>query len=179
MPLHTLDDFKAECQSLYACFIFSVAGMQERGKDFKKTRPSELNRVFIGPKDPSAERPTAMISTRLLIDNLSKNGAYSDELAKAILVMIFAKWDELYRPFFAQHMGVAKNSIKCDLLGALRILRHIIVHANSKVDEKQIRQLSPLGWNLSPGKLTITEKMMEQFINLTHDMDFRVEERST
>lgn len=171
----TLEEFKAECQSLYACFVFSVSGMQDRGRQIKKTRPSELNRVFIGPQDPMLHRPTAAISSRLLIQNLSKGGLYSDQLAKSLLVTIFARWDEFYRPSLASHLGVEKNAIKSDLVGALRILRNVIVHANSTVDAKLIKQLALLGWDLHPGEVTITEKMMEQFIELTHSMDVRVD----
>ncbi|MEP6906483.1 MAG: hypothetical protein ABI858_00660 [Pseudoxanthomonas sp.] len=169
----TLDEFKAECQSLYACFFFSVAGMQERGKQIKKTRPSQLNRVFIGPKDPMLHRPIATLNSRALIQSLSKDGIYSNELAKSLLVMIFARWDEFYRPLLANHRGVDKNSVKSDLMGALRLLRNVIVHANSKIDEQLVKRLAPMGWELIPGEIIISEEMMQQFIELTHSLDVR------
>lgn len=175
----TLDEFKEECQSLYACFVFSVAGMQERGKQIKKTRPTELNRVFISTRDPLLHRPTATIGSRVLIQHLSKGGLYSDELAKSLLVMIFARWDEFYRPLLAKHLEVDKNEIKSNLMGALRLLRNVIVHANSKIDSKLVKQLAPFGWDLTPGDVIITESMMEQFIELTHFMDVRVEYGAT
>ena len=175
MTESTLAAFKEECQSLFACFVFSVAGMQDRAKQIAKLCPTEANRVFIGPRDPMLHRPTAAISSRLLIKNLAKGGSYSDQLAKSLLVLIFSRWDEFYRPLIAQESGVDKNRIKSDLMGALRVLRNVIVHANSKIAEKHVQQLSLLGWGLAPGLISITEKMMEQFIELTHNIDVRVE----
>lgn len=135
--------------------------------------------MFIGPKDPMLHRPTAAISSRLLVKNLSKGGPYEDQLAKSLLVMIFSCWDEFYRLLIAEQLGVDRSAVKSNLMGALRILRNVVVHANSKVAEKHIRQLALLGWELAPGVVTITQKMMEQFIELTHDVDVRIEDGAT
>src|SRR5262249_8891352 len=49
--------------------------------------------------------------------------------ARAIIVFIFAYWDEEIRPRLARHRGLSSvNQIEVDALGDLRLLRRAIIH---------------------------------------------------
>lgn len=50
------------------------------------------------------------------------------QICRAIIVFLFAHWDEEFRPKIAAVRGVAAETIKVNEFGDLRILRHNIVH---------------------------------------------------
>jgi hypothetical protein len=55
-------------------------------------------------------------------------GFNEQQTCRAIIVFMFAYWDEEIRPRLAEVRGVKSSDVKLDELGDLRILRHNIVH---------------------------------------------------
>lgn len=58
----------------------------------------------------------------------SIHGFNEQQHARAIVVMIFAFWNEEIRPRLARCKNIDPNEIKVDALGDLRLLRHAIIH---------------------------------------------------
>jgi len=55
-------------------------------------------------------------------------GFNEQQTCRAIIVFMFAYWDEEIRPRIAEVRGVKSSDVKLDELGDLRVLRHNIVH---------------------------------------------------
>lgn len=174
-PNLLIEKFKHECQSYYACYIQMVIGMKEQKEMLERMNPSKDNKMYISSHDPRFSPSTAVINTHELIKNLETNGFYSDQMSKALLVLIYARWDEYYREHIRIFYNIKKSEVKCDIMGALRHLRHIIVHQNSKIEEYQTNLFESFGWKVEQGELKITQKMMEVFITLTHNLTYRIE----
>jgi hypothetical protein len=58
----------------------------------------------------------------------SVHGFNEQQHARAIVVMIFAFWNEEIGPRLARCKNIDPNEIKVDALGDLRLLRHAIIH---------------------------------------------------
>ena len=58
----------------------------------------------------------------------SVHGFNEQQHARAIVVMIFAFFNEEIRPRLARCKNIDPNEIKVDALGDLRLLRHAIIH---------------------------------------------------
>jgi len=58
----------------------------------------------------------------------SETGFNGQQICWAIVVFIFATWDEEVRPRIARIRGVEPNEVKIDEMGDLRILRKAIIH---------------------------------------------------
>jgi hypothetical protein len=56
------------------------------------------------------------------------HGFNEQQQVRAIIVLLFAIWDEEIRPRLAHCKQLAPNDIRVDALGDLRILRHAIIH---------------------------------------------------
>ena len=63
-------------------------------------------------------------------------------------------------------MSVSKRQVECSLMGAIRLVRNLIIHENSVVPQHFSAKLELLSqiWNLEPGELAITEKMVQSLM---------------
>jgi hypothetical protein len=58
----------------------------------------------------------------------SVHGINEQQHVRAIIIMLFAYWDEEIRPRLARCKAIDAHDIKIDALGDLRVLRHAILH---------------------------------------------------
>jgi hypothetical protein len=86
--------------------------------------------VWASLEDPS--RPDVIHHRIIRADEFvkvnSEAGFNEQQVCWAIIVFLFAYWDEEIRPQIAKIRGVPANNIQFDALGDLRILRKSIVH---------------------------------------------------
>lgn len=86
--------------------------------------------MYVSVEDPS--RPDVLHHRIIRADeftNVNSEAAVNEQqVCWAIVVFIFATWDEDTRPRIARIRGVEPNAIKIDELGDLRILRKAIIH---------------------------------------------------
>ena len=59
----------------------------------------------------------------------SKGGSNEQQHSHAVLVFLFTYWEDEIRPRLATSKGVESQEIKSDIMGDLRILRNVILHA--------------------------------------------------
>lgn len=171
-----LAEFRAACQRSYACFILANAGVAKLAQVMQRAPSAPSGAVvFIGAEDPTKRRATAAIPRAELQELTQPDGAFTDTLAKSILVLLYAHWEEYYRPQLATAIGVLPEQVRSDLLGDLRLIRHCVVHAKSVVTNEHER-IKVLSWPTSVGPLVITENMVTEFIELTHELVVSVDE---
>lgn len=174
-----LAEFQAACQEHYACFIFATSGLKSISDPMLRAEPSPKGaRVFIGAEDPTKRGATATIDKAELQKMVAPDGYFADTLAESILVSIYAKWDEYFRPRFATSVGAKLGEVRCDLLGDLRHIRNCIVHANSVITNEHAK-LRSLAWSLAPGPLVVTGSMFTQFIEQTHGLTVEVQPKDS
>lgn len=75
----------------------------------------------------------------------SKGGSNEQQHARAVLVFLFTYWEVEIRPRLANAKSVALKDIRSDVMGDLRILRHIILHAKGIISLEKHRELKKLG----------------------------------
>jgi hypothetical protein len=97
------------------------------------------------------------------------DGEFFDTIAKSLLVLLYSRWDEYYRPLFANDIGADPKTVRCNLLGDLRHIRNCIVHAKSVVTNEHTK-LKVLPWNIKPGPLVITREMLTLFVEASHQL---------
>jgi hypothetical protein len=91
-------------------------------------------------------------------------GFNEQQVCRAIIVFVFAYWNEQIRPELARARGVEPNDVKLDALGDLRILRHSIVHDSGHVSAAE------------HAKLKVMHELVkaDASIALTHDQMHKV-----
>jgi hypothetical protein len=96
------------------------------------------NKVRIERQKARVRSPT---STR--VENGANTDAGSNEqwICRAIIVFLFAYWDEQIRPQIAAIRGVKSTDVKLDELGDLRILRHNILHNKGLLPTSEFAKL--------------------------------------
>ena len=72
-------------------------------------------------------------------------GSNEQQHARAVLVFLYAYWEDEARPRLAASKGAERNAVRSDVMGDLRILRHAILHSNGILAGKQHRRLTKLG----------------------------------
>ena len=168
-----LAEFQKECQSTFACYVFATRGIEHAKEMITSTSPPKGARVFISETDPNLKAATATLLAEDLVEKMRRDGEFFDVVAKSLLVLLYAKWDEYYRPLFAKEVGAEPMNVKCDLLGDLRLIRNCIVHAKSVVTNEH-KRLKLVPWKLSPGPLVVTKEMLALFIEATHHLIVQV-----
>lgn len=173
-----LETFCAECHKQYFAFNGMINGRQLAYERFKSIITSRDNKISVGTAFPDAEQlpgksTIAYMSQGELLKGLEKGGEFENQHAKALVVFMYHLWDENFRNRIADIISVPKRQVKCALMGDIRRVRHLIIHKNSVVPQNFSAKLELLSqiWDLEPGELIITEKMvhslMEQ-INAIH-----------
>ncbi len=166
-----LAQFQAACQMHYVCFSLATEGLAMSNARFANVPPG--TRMFFSEKDPTLFPATASLQSDDLLRALRQDGAFTDALAKSLLVVIYSEWDEYYRPNFAKALGRKKNSVRCDLLGDLRLVRNCVVHGQSIITDEHTK-VRHLAWQLAPGRLVVTSAMFMKLIDQLNQLKVEV-----
>jgi len=114
------------------------------------------------PSKPEVIHSSIRKSSTYLADN-AEGGFNEQQVCRAIIVFIFAHWDEEVRPAIAKVRGVKPNDIKIDALGDLRIFRKAIVHAKGVVAATEHAKLTGMADLVRPGeKLVLSHDQMHK-----------------
>jgi hypothetical protein len=167
-------EFQHSCQRYYVCYTFSASGLEEHAKKLASIAPDHQKNLIVGTGHPDEGHWHASIKIGDAIDSSKKDGVFADKIAKSFLTAMYSEWDEYYRHRLAEETGAAAKSIKCDLMGDLRLMRHCVVHNKSIVTDEPTK-LKELKWPLSPGPLTITKEMLSGLIDQINQMVVHLE----
>ncbi len=114
------------------------------------------------PSQPEVIHSSIRKSSTYLADN-AEAGFNEQQICWAIIVFIFAYWDEEVRPAIAKVRGVKPNDIRINALGDLRILRKAIVHAKGVVTATEHAKLKEMADLARPGeKLVLSHDQMHK-----------------
>jgi hypothetical protein len=164
-----LFNFQARGHELYTCFVFAAAGLNNTAERLRPRLTGAANQtMFVGNTAPEQGKPQARIKMQDLVAFSSKGGLFTDTLAKSLIVLLYAEWDELYRHSIAKEIGVQASAVCADLMGDIRHVRHWIVHNKSIVGTKALKVLA---WQVSTGSpLVISDEFMVQFMDQLNEM---------
>ena len=96
---------------------------------------------------------------------MAEGGDFEDRRNKALLVMLYHRWDEFYRYRIGEAFGVGKNDVRCVLMGDLRCVRNLIVHDNAVVPRGfSCWFLEQIWVPFAAGELTITNGMIHSLM---------------
>lgn len=168
-----LAEFQARAHELYTCFVFAAMGFQNVAELLRPQLTGEANQtMLVGNTPPEQGRPQATIRMQDLVAFSSKDGSFTDTLAKSLIVLLYSEWDELYRHRFAKDIAVEASAVRSDLMGDIRQIRNWIVHNKSVIGNKPLKVLP---WQLSAGSLlTISENCFVQFMDQLNEMQVYV-----
>lgn len=164
-----LAEFQARAHELYTCFVFAAIGLQNAAERLRPQLTGAANQtMFVGNTAPGQGKHQARIKMQDLVAFSSKDGVFTDTLAKSLIVLLYSEWDELYRHRFAKDIGVEASAVRADLMGDIRQIRNWIVHNKSVIGNKPLKVLP---WQLSAGSLlTISENCFVQFMDQLNEM---------
>lgn len=74
----------------------------------------------------------------------SKDGSNAQQHSQAILVFLFTYWEDEIRPRLAASKNVELQEIRSDIMGDLRVLRNVILHAKGIIRSDKHRELKKL-----------------------------------
>lgn len=170
--------FTDEYQEIYAAYCFSIQGMNDAAKTFKKSRPnkgSSTQRLFIGEGAPGEADYIAVVNVNNIIERSKKFGDFEDIISKQTFFYIYTIWDVKYRKLMAKELNTETRNIKCDILGDVRLLRNEIAHKNATLSKEIHGSLLVLQDLFRPGQLILDRTFMSKFIKLLNDAEFRIE----
>lgn len=119
--------------------------------------------TWVSVEDPSS--PDVLHHRIIRADefiNVNSEAAFNEQqVCWAIVVFIFARWDEETRARVAEIRGTASNEVKLDEMGDLRILRKAIIHNGGVVAASEHAKLKVMTDLAQPGKrLTFNHDQM-------------------
>lgn len=97
--------------------------------------------------------------------NINSEAEFNEQqICWAIIIFIFAKWDEEIRPQIAKIRGIDVKEIKINEFGDLRILRHSVVHNGGILEKKAY------------SKLTVMQDIVisDSLIQLNHEQMYKL-----
>lgn len=113
----------------------------------KRKENGETVVVYASYEDPS--KPDIIHNRIVRADTyLEANcpgGSNEQRHARAIVIFLFTYWEDEIRPRLADAISVPVNDIKSDIMGDLRILRHAILHAKSRIRQEEHKRLKIIG----------------------------------
>jgi hypothetical protein len=121
--------------------------------------------VWASVEDPT--RPDVIHHRIIRADDFqqanSEAGFNEQQVCWAIIVFMFAYWEDEVRPKLAAIRGVAKNNIQFDALGDLRVFRNAIVHHKGIMTSADHASLKTLASLSEPnGKISLTHDQMHK-----------------
>lgn len=166
-----LEEFRTDCQKQYIAFNGVVNGRQLAYERFRPLMKSKDKRFFVGTAFPEVgqspgKSTIAQMSQGEFLEGLKEGGEFENQHAKALIVLMYHRWDENFRKRIANVMSVPQRQVECCLMGDIRLVRNLIIHKNSIVPHNFSTRLEllPEIWSLEPGELTITEKMVHSLM---------------
>ena len=105
--------------------------------------------------------------------NVNSEASYNEQqVCWAIVVFIFATWDEEIRPRLARIRGVEPNTIMINEMGDLRTLRRAIIHNGGVVTASEYAKLKVMTDLCQPdAKLTFNHDQMHTlFVHVTRSI---------
>ena len=171
-----LQAFQALCHEYYTCYVFASKGME----NFAKTFPVDLakypnQQIYIGNTPPGKGPAQSAMSAAKAVASAKQDGEFQDTIGKALLIRIYAEWDERYRHEMAEEFSVKAKAVRCDLMGDLRRVRHWIVHSKSVV-ELDASKIVVVPWKLTAGDaFLITSAMFREFANCINAMHVQID----
>lgn len=149
-------DFVNEQVGMYMDALAGFAGHHARVERqvarVLRVQKRELNEkgepVTVWASYEDASKPD-VIHNRIIhaADYLARNapgGANEEQHARAILIFLFTYWEEGTRPRLAEAKAVPRNEIVSDIMGDLRVLRNVILHAKGILRQDKHRELKVL-----------------------------------
>ena len=107
------------------------------------------HRVVVSASYEDPTKPDIVLSrTVRASDYLAANapgGSNEQQHVRAVLIFLFTYWELEIRPRLAKARGAEVGDIKSDIMGDLRTLRNVILHAKGVLGEDDHRTLRKLG----------------------------------
>ncbi len=86
-----------------------------------------------------------IIRASYYIEANSEGGPNSQQLSQAVLIFLFTYWEDEIRPRLASAKNAKLQDIRSEIMGDLRILRNVILHAKGILRQDKQRGLKKLG----------------------------------
>lgn len=132
------------------------------GREIRDGEPTIVWTSFEDPGAPDIIVNTISRSQDYIAAN-AEAGFNEQQVCSAIIVFIFAYWDEEVRPAIAAVRGVKSSEVRVDALGDLRILRNAVIHNKGIVSAKEHAKLKVMSALSKPDeKLVLTADEMHQ-----------------
>ena len=167
-PSQAIVDFQSSCQKYFVCYSFSVNGLEDNALKLASITVDREKLLIVGAH-PDTGHWHAKIKIQEAIDSSQQDSVFADKIAKSFITAMYSEWDEYYRHRLAEEVGVPAGTLKCDLMGDLRLIRHCIVHNKAIITDEQTR-IKQLGWPLIPGSLSVTRDMLSLLIDQINRM---------
>ena len=178
-----LIEFQNACKEYVVFYGFVCDGMPS----FRQFIGDLMNRHKLGVNDPfrvGVGNPVsglypASISLGNLLKKSDQNGDFKYLIANLTIVAIYSIWEDRYRNKIAQELKLfaknAKNRIKSNIMGDLRLVRICIVHKNSLLSDEALKfkVLDPSQY--PPEPLQITRKMMVEIMDAINKMEIKID----
>jgi len=105
------------------------------------------------------------------IEANARDGSNSQQHSQAIMVFLYSYWEEEIRPRLAVALGIEKNSIRSNIMGDLRILRNVILHAKGVLSKEKHDELNILKgmFHEDKGIIIPYENMHKIFVLIKQD----------
>jgi hypothetical protein len=124
----------------------------------------------------SYEDPTKpdVIHQRIIkvVDYLAENadgGSHEQQHAQAVIVFLYTYWELETRPRLAAIKGCDPNEITSPIMGELRVLRNVILHAQGIVRADKLRSMPKLGnWFVVDQLIQVSFENMKQIFIWLH-----------
>lgn len=112
----------------------------------KKGRPEVVWASYEDPTKPD------IIHNRIIrvpdyMEANAKDGSNAQQHSQAVLVFLFTYWEDEIRPRLAASNRVELKNIRSDIMGDLRVIRNVILHAKGIIRQdkhKELRKLKDL-----------------------------------
>lgn len=173
LALGEIKAFVAECQKRYIAFNRGTSGRHRQHDLYNQMfKPEFGDRAFFVGTAPPEATPTPGSSTiaqmrqRELLACTVPNGEFDQEHAKALIVLIYQRWEGFFRPRLASALSVPISDLRSLLMGDIRLVRHAIIHKDSVVTKAAIAKMGvlPKIWSLQPGAVNFTEPMLHSMM---------------
>lgn len=171
----SLEKFQAVCHEYYTCFVLSAEGMRSfvQGLPIDPVKYPD-QKFFIGNTPPEEGAAQSVMSAAQAHSSAQKNGTFPDIIAKALIIRLYAEWDERYRHEIAKEFGVNAKKVLCDLMGDVRRVRNWIVHSKSVI-QNDAEKIVVLPWSVTPKKeLRVSVEMLQQLMDSINNMPVKI-----
>ncbi len=147
--INALAQYRALC---YMEFLVSVVNDWGRSRFLQFMERMEAQhddpaiRILYGlPEDAAGEPPMFVVKNNDVMRMLQHGDEIERFQGNDFVVSVYSIWDELVRPSIAETFDVAVQSVRSNLMGDIRIIRHAIIHKKGRMLPEDVRNLQVLG----------------------------------